>query len=85
MKRIVVALCMVLLLAGCDSTLKCTKGDEVLRYKYNDEELVSVQRDGEDVGSIEYSLIKATYNLGGAEDFEENIIKINEALGYTCK
>ena len=85
MKKMIFALMFVFLLAGCDQTFKCTKDDDVLKYTFNDEELVSVTRNGEDVGAIEFAAQKIAYLAVGAEEYEDSIANFNSKLGYVCK
>lgn len=85
MRKIFVSLALVLLLSGCDQSFKCIKGDDELKYVYNDDELVSVTRNGEDVGAIEFSIQNASFESFGSDKFEEKMTAFNILLGYECK
>ena len=85
MKKILIALLLVFVLSGCNQSFKCTKGTESVKYTYNDEELVSVTRNGDPVGTLELGILDASYKIQGPEKFESSTIKLQESLGYICK
>lgn len=85
MKKLLLLIPVIFLLTGCDSSFKCVKGDDVIKIRYNSDELVTVTKNGEDVGNFEFAVYETTYSLVGVEGFEEAVIEFNEVLGYECK